>query len=118
MKRGSSVALKFRLRGLAETFVDNLQCPSCGKHGTDDQHFETDHTRVTYDGIIVVAQCRSCKELFVPDAQRLGVINPSELKKAVEKDSEDTGEPPLSGIGDVRLDVERLNSLRKSAGLN
>lgn len=112
------MALKFRLRGLAETFVDELLCPGCGRLGNDDQHFETDHTRVTFDGIIVVAQCKSCGEIFVPSTQRLGIIDLSELKEAVTRDSEDTGEPVCFGLDQVRLEVERLNAERKGAGFH
>lgn len=107
------MALKFRLKGLAETFIDEIICPHCGVHGTDDDFFDTDLTRVTYEGIIVVAQCRKCGEIFVPLTQRLGVIDPNELKRAVEKDSVDTGEPLVPGIEDVRLNAERLNALRR-----
>ena len=50
------MALKFRLRGLAETFIDEITCPCCGNVGNDDENFETEHTKVTYDGIIVVVK--------------------------------------------------------------
>ena len=66
------MALKFRLKGLAETFVDAITCPCCGVMGVDDQHFTTELTKVTYQGIIVVVQCRDCKEIFVPNSQKLG----------------------------------------------
>ncbi len=107
------MALKFRLKGLAETFIDSITCPSCGTSSNDDQCFSTEHTKVTFDGIIVVVQCKSCGEIFVPDTQRLGIINPSELKKAVEKDSQENGEPPLINIQAVRLSAEKLNAQRK-----
>ena len=69
--------LKFRLKGLAETFVDKICCPSCGHDGGSegDQGFTTELTRVTYDGIVVVIQCSICNDVFVPDGQRQGVIN-------------------------------------------
>ncbi|MDC0357653.1 hypothetical protein OAO01_02475 [Oligoflexia bacterium] len=107
------MALKFRLRGLAETFLDEIICPHCGVHGCDDDNFETSLTRVTFDGIIVVVECRKCGEISVPSTQRLGVINPEELRKAVKKDCEDTGEPLIPNIAGVRLNVERLNAMRK-----
>lgn len=107
------MGLKFRLKGLAETFIDHIVCPCCGSSGNDDQHFATELTRVTYDGIIVVVQCKSCAEIFVPDTQRLGVLNPSELKLAVEKDSRETGEPLTPSLRAVRLNAERLNAVRK-----
>lgn len=107
------MALKFRLKGLAETFVDCITCPCCHVIGNDDQQFSTEYTKVTLDGIIVVVQCRSCSEIFVPDSQRMGVLDPGELKKAVEKDSLETGEPMMANIKAVRLNAERLNALRK-----
>lgn len=107
------MALKFRLKGLAETFIDCITCPGCGFRGNDDSHFTTDHTRVTFDGIIVVLQCAGCGEIFVPTEQRLGIISPGELRSAVYKDSRDTGEPILENVGAVRLAVEKINANRK-----
>ena len=108
-----SMALKFRLKGLAETFIDSISCPHCQTTGSDDQLFSTEYTKVTYDGIVVVVQCRSCGEIFVPDSQRLGVINPVELRRAVEKDAQENGEPPLLSLQAVRTSAERLNAQRK-----
>ena len=107
------MALKFRLRGLAETFIESITCPMCGATGNDDQYFSTDHTKVTYDGIIVVVQCKSCGEIFVPDTQRLGILNPTELKKAVQKDQEEHGEGELISLKAVKLNAEKLNAERK-----
>ncbi len=107
------MALKFRLRGLAETFIDHIDCPSCGTSGSDDQNFTTEFTKVTLEGIIVIAQCKSCGEIFVPDSQRLGIMNPPDLKAAVQKDSNDTGEPICTGIGMVKLTAEKMNAARR-----
>ena len=107
------MALKFRLRGLAETFIDQIVCPCCGTSGTDEHYFTTEFTKVTYEGIIVVVQCKSCREIFVPTSQRLGILNPVELRSAVEKDSTDTGEPIVPNFRAVLLAVERLNAERK-----
>ena len=107
------MALKFRLKGLAETFVDHITCPGCGILGSDDEMFSTELTKVTYDGIIVVAQCKNCQEIFVPDTQRLGILNIDQLRKAVVKDSIDTGETLLTSIQSVRLNAERMNASRK-----
>ena len=106
--------LKFRLKGLAETFVDHIRCPGCGHDGGDDgdQGFKTELTRVTYDGIIVVIQCAVCGSVFVPDGQRHGVINSEKLRLAVERDSVTTGLPILPNRESVRLEVERLNAQR------
>lgn len=107
------MALKFRLKGLAETFIDEVCCPACNTRGTDDQYFTTDLTKVTYEGIIVVITCRACGEVFVPDTQRLGVLNPKELKVAVDKDSSETGEPVIETLDGVRASVEQINARRK-----
>lgn len=106
--------LKFRLKGLAETFVDTIHCPCCGHDGGDqgDQGFQTDLTKVTYQGIIVVIRCEHCAHIFVPDGQRLGIINSGKLRTAVEKDSQTTGQPIMLGLDAVRLDVEKLNATR------
>ena len=107
------MALKFRLKGLAETFIEEITCPACGTRGTDDQHFTTELTKVTFEGIVVVVQCRSCGEIFVPRTQRMGVLNPGDLRLAVQKDHEDTGEPLMDNLNAVRLSAEKLNAMRK-----
>lgn len=107
------MGLKFRLSGLAETFIEEILCPTCGTTGTDESHFTTELTKVTFDGIVVVVQCRSCGEIFVPDTQHLGVVNPTGLKAAVKKDSVDTGEPLLANVQMVKLAAEKLNAQRK-----
>ena len=107
------MALKFRLKGLAETFIDEIKCPACGLLGSDDENFATELTKVTLEGIIVVVQCKTCGEIFVPRTQRLGVINPEALRAAVEKDHKETGEPMVKGFDGVRLNAEKLNAMRK-----
>jgi len=107
------MSLKFRLKGLAETFLDEIICPECGFHSTDDQNFSTELTRVTFEGIVIVLQCKNCGEIFVPKMQRLGIINSSALQKAVEKDSIETGEPILASLKSVQLNTEKLNAIRK-----
>jgi hypothetical protein len=107
------MALKFRLKGLAETFLESISCPACGVCGKDDELFSTGLTKVTFEGIVVVAQCKGCGEIFIPATQRFGIMNPLELKKAVEKDVSDSGEPPMLSIQAVKLNVEKLNALRK-----
>jgi len=107
------MGLKFRLRGLAETFIDEITCPCCKTQGNDDNHFATEHTKVSLEGIIVIVQCKNCGEIFVPTTQRLGVINPDGLRQAVEKDSTETGAPMMKGISMVRLTAEKLNAARK-----
>lgn len=109
------MALKFRLRGLAETFIDTIRCPQCGNCGSDDERFTTELTKVTFEGIIVVLQCKCCSEIFVPNTQRLGVLNPSELRKAVERDSQEHGEALMPNLASVRLNAEKLNAARKGA---
>lgn len=106
--------LKFRLKGLAETFIDTICCPECAHDGGEDgdQGFMTDLTRVTYEGIIVVVTCTRCSNVFVPNGQRLGVINRGKLRSAVEKDSAQTGQPIYPSMESVRLEVERLNASR------
>lgn len=109
------MALKFRLKGLAETFVESITCPCCGLVGSDDQNFTTELTKVTFQGIIVVVQCRECREIFVPSTQRLGVLNNAALRVAVEKDSVDSGEAILGDLAAVKLTAEKLNAARKGA---
>lgn len=109
------MALKFRVKGLAETFLESICCPACGVSGPDDQYFATELTKVTLEGIIVVVQCKVCREIFVPSSQRLGVLDYQALCAAVEKDSVDSGEAILSGIDAARLSAEKMNAERKGA---
>ena len=44
-----------------------------------------------------------------------GGLNPSELKVAVQKDHEDTGEPLMDNLSAVKLSAEKLNAMRKGA---
>jgi uncharacterized Zn finger protein len=108
------MALKFRLRGLAETFIETIQCPECAAEGQDENFFSTELTKVTFEGIVVVIQCRSCGVIFVPNTQRLGIINPRDLRAAVERDSKETGEPLVADLAAVRLIAERLNAQRRN----
>lgn len=107
------MALKFRLKGLAETFVEEIRCPGCGRCEADDSVFSTEHTRVTFQGIIVVVQCKVCEEISVPTNQRLGVMNSELLKQAVMRDARDSGEPLMQDVETVKLNVERLNAVRR-----
>ena len=107
------MALKFRLKGLAETFIDHILCPGCGLCEADDEHFTTEHTRVSLQGIVVVVCCRACGEIFVPDRQRFGVLDPTELRKAVETDARESGEPLMRSVDAVVLHAERMNALRR-----
>jgi hypothetical protein len=107
------MALKFRVKGLAETFLESIACPCCGISGPDDQYFTTEFTKVSLEGIIVVVQCKVCNEIFVPTSQRLGVLDYPALCTAVEKDSVDSGGPIMTGIAAVRLSAEKLNAERK-----
>jgi len=113
------MGLKFRLKGLAETFIDRIKCPCCGNDGGEegDHGFGTDLTRVTYEGIVVVIHCQLCSEVFIPDNQRHGIINSQKLRSAVERDSIKTGQPLYDNRGSVRLDVERLNA-EKASGIH
>lgn len=106
--------LKFRLKGLAETFVDDLCCKSCGNTGgsSGDEGFETSLTRVTYEGIVVVVECKCCGAIFVPESQRFGIINSQRLRDAVDKDSLNTGQPVVPDARSVKLNVEQLNAER------
>ena len=106
------MALRFRLKGLAETFIDIVECPSCNTMGTDDQQFSTELSRVTFEGIIVICQCKSCNSIFVPQKQKIGVVNMQRLHAAVLKDSTDTGEPLLAAMKDVVMHVEQINASR------
>ncbi len=122
------MALKFRLRGLAETFIDEVVCPCCehsaGVSSLDKHHEEeestaesglkTEHTKVTLSGIVVVVQCAACEHVFIPRDQRLGVLNHKKLHDAVERDSKNTGQPIFKGLPCVSMEVERINACKTS----
>ena len=107
------MALRFRLKGLAETIVESISCPCCGLHAHDDEKFSADFTRVTFDGIVIVLECADCSEIFVPDMQHRGISDQTLLIEAVEKDAQENGIPLLPDASAVQLDVERLNAARR-----
>ena len=107
------MGLKFRLRGLAETLIDYIQCPHCGADGVDDTAFSTEQIRVTYEGIAVIFQCRCCGEIFVPETLKLDVASPDELKNAVERDAKETGQTLYPTLESVVLSAEHLNAVRR-----
>ncbi|MBL7662018.1 hypothetical protein JNK13_04610 [bacterium] len=108
------MAIKFRLKGLAETFIDTLKCPCCGCVASEngDQQFRTDLSKVTTVGIVVVVQCLKCSEIFVPGNQRRGIVNSKELHTAVEVDCKRTGEKVITSVDAVVAEAERLNAQR------
>lgn len=107
------MSLRFRLKGLAETFIEEICCPCCGHTGKDDQFFSTELTRVTFDGIVVIAQCKVCSEVFVPGTQRLGIVSQKALREAVEKDLLLTGEVTFATLKDVHETVSKMNAERR-----
>lgn len=110
------MALKFRLKGLAETFVNEVTCPCCGTgvSNNKDNQLKTEYTKVTLSGIVVVVRCASCEHVFIPSGQKFGVINHSKLSDAVAKDSENTGQPIFKDVSSVLQEVERLNAAKDS----
>lgn len=108
------MALKFRLRGLAETFVEEIICPCCGLEVKPDNEnsISTEHTKVTLSGIVVVVKCGSCKHVFIPSEQKFGVINTNRLQTAVERDSVNSGQPVFRGLECVKVEVERINAIK------
>lgn len=107
------MALRFRLNGLAETFIEEITCPCCKVKGSDDEFFSTELTKVTYDGIVVVVDCKRCGEIFVPQMQKLGIIDASQLKVAVEEDHTNHDGPVMDSYDVVCLNAECLNAMRK-----
>ena len=107
------MALKFRLKGLAETFIDFLNCPCCGYSSDIEDDFATDLTKITPEGIIVVAECRFCGEIFVPEAQQLGVLNPRLLSIAIENEKKINNSNILDGFKAVQFNAEQLNAVKK-----
>lgn len=105
------MGLKFRLKGLAETFIDTIQCPKCGFCGSNEDSFTTELTKVTYDGIVVIVECKYCSNVFVPDTQRLGIVSIEALNSAVEADKISTGDHCRS-LAMVRLEAEKMNVLK------
>ncbi len=107
------MALRFRLRGLAETLIEEVSCPCCGSVGEDDGTFSATNTKVTLQGIIAVLQCKSCDEIFVPENQKLDIADTGLLEEAVKEDHQRTGEPLLHGFSSVLHQAEMLNATRK-----
>ncbi|HMO02940.1 MAG TPA: hypothetical protein PKD37_07840 [Oligoflexia bacterium] len=102
------MAIKFRLKGLAETFIDRIICPCCHQASEEDDLFAAELTKVTLEGIVVVTRCLTCGELFLPE-QRIGVIDPQALKMAVIEDAKEHDEPLLFGYRAVAELIAKNN---------
>jgi len=113
----SVMPIKFRLKGLAETFVDQVTCDGCGNDGGEegDEGFNTELSRVTFDGIVAVIECEHCGNIFVPEDQKHGIVDSSRLRAAVEKDCDVTGQPLLRSKEEVMVEVEKENAFRNDA---
>jgi predicted metal-binding protein len=81
--------------------------------GHDDSQFSTELTKVTFDGIVAVLQCRSCREIFVPETQRLGIVDCERLREAVQQDVQDGDNLDERSLVGIRLIVERMNAERR-----
>ena len=103
----------YQVKETFENGVRKIDCPCCGANGIDDSNFSTEHTKVTYQGIVIVLECKHCDEIFVPQNQRLGIVDSGQLKMAVSYDSEQSGEPLYENIDSVLMNAEKLNAFRK-----
>jgi hypothetical protein len=109
------MALKFKLRRVAETYLEFIQCPSCGTYSEDIDHFTSELTRVTFEGVVVVCRCTICGEIFIPPNQRIGVISFKNLKDLILRDARRRGSKIFRNIEDVKNYVEYLNAVRRGA---
>ena len=104
--------LTLRLRGLAETFVEELCCPNCGT-GEDpsaEENFDASLTIVTVDGIVAVLECRSCKHAFVPENQRRGIISSGKLRDSIAAEQLREGKDPVRTMHEAYLIAEMRNA--------
>ncbi len=107
------MALRFKLRRVAETYIENIECPNCGWSSDDIEGFTTELTRVTFEGIVVVCRCAKCGEIFLPCNQRIGVISFKRLKEIILRDARIRGVAIYRNIRDVMSYVEFLNASRR-----
>ncbi|MEM4379949.1 MAG: hypothetical protein QXL01_04600 [Thermoplasmatales archaeon] len=107
------MALRFKLRRVAETYVEEIECPCCGHYSEDIDGFTTELTRVTFQGIIVVCRCNVCGEIFLPFNQRVGVISFKNLKDLILRDARRRGVAIYRNLDDVLDYVNYLNAVRR-----
>lgn len=107
--------IKFKLNGLAETLVELLCCPNCGRIGGEgsEHQFSTANSKVTLEGIIIIAECSNCGTYFVPENQITNIDDKNKLIEAVKYDSKKNGVPLYKNREDVTLEAEKLNAGRK-----
>jgi hypothetical protein len=110
--KGGDVALRFKLKNLAETVIEELKCPGCGLIANDEQLFSTDLTRLTKDGIIVMAECRCCGEVFIPTGQRTGIMDVINFREVINREYSDESFPAPSR-NSMELEAEKLNAIRR-----
>ncbi|MCS6894465.1 MAG: hypothetical protein NZO16_07885 [Deltaproteobacteria bacterium] len=107
------MALRFKLRRVAETYIDYIECPNCGYSSEEIDKFTTELTRVTFEGIVVVCRCGICGEIFLPANQRVGVISFKNLKELILRDSRKRGVAIYRNVRDVKIYVDYLNAVRR-----
>lgn len=106
------MALRFRLKNLAETVIEELKCPGCGLIANDEKLFSTDLTRLTVDGIVVIAECRCCGEVFVPIGQRTGIMDVRNFRQVIQNEYGDSSLKAPSRLT-MQMEAEKLNAIRR-----
>ncbi|MCS6961345.1 MAG: hypothetical protein NZT61_02425 [Deltaproteobacteria bacterium] len=107
------MALRFKLKRIAETYIDYIECPSCGHYSEEIDKFTTELTRVTFEGIVVVCRCGICGEIFLPRNQRIGVISFKNLRDLILRDARKRAVAIYRNIEDVKIYANYLNAVRR-----
>ena len=106
------MALRFKLKNLAETVIEEIKCPNCGQISNDEQMFSTELTRLTSDGIIVMAECRCCGEVFVPGGQKNGILDARTFRQVVQTEYLES-DLPVPTRYSVQLEAEKLTAIKR-----
>ena len=106
------MALRFKLKNIAETVIEELKCPGCGLIANDEKLFSTDMTRLTVDGIVVCAECRCCGEVFIPIGQRTGIMDVRNFREVIKSEYGHTKRPAPSRQS-MEMEAEKLNAIKR-----
>jgi hypothetical protein len=106
------MALRFKLKNIAETVIEELKCPGCGLIANDEKLFSTDMTRLTVDGIVVVAECRCCGEVFIPIGQRTGIMDVRNFREVI-KSEYGHAKGPAPSRQSMEMEAEKLNAIKR-----
>lgn len=103
------MSVLYKLKGVAETRIEEVCCPRCEVSEDDiDDFFDIENIFPTFEGIIATVKCFSCGFYYIPE-QEIEIVDDRKLKIGVSKDMKQ--HPESNTSWDRRQVQEKLNIL-------